>query len=124
MTIKYIFESMGDAPADVSTGYSISADSIFAGRLDSRGDKDWIRVEFEAGLKYDIFLVGQGDDGAEDTILKVYDASGELLTMNDDTDRDAGQLSSYLRFYPDYSGVYYLGASSYSANPNQENWGD
>ena len=124
MTIKYSAESIGDAPADISTDYSIIPDAIFSGRLDSRGDEDWIRVELEADLKYDIFLSGQGDDGAGDTILRVYDAFGELLAMNDDVDRDAGKLSSYLRFYPDYSGVYYLGVGSYSGNPNQENWGD
>ena len=124
MRIKFSFETMVDAPADANTGYSISADSIFDGRLDSRDDEDWVRVELEAGQKYSIALAGQGDDGAEDTILKVYNASGELLVMNDDIDRDAGLLDSHLRFYPDSSGTYYLSASSYSANPNQENWGD
>ena len=124
MAIDFTSEFTGDAPADASTDYSIIPDAIFGGRLDSRGDEDWIRVEFEADLKYDIILAGQGDDGADDTILTIYNAFGEVLAMNDDVDRDAGILDSYLRFYPDYSGVYYLGVSSYSGNPNQENWGD
>ncbi|MDE0157432.1 MAG: DVUA0089 family protein [Gammaproteobacteria bacterium] len=124
MTIKFSTESMGDAPADASTGYDISADSIFDGRLDSRSDEDWVRVKLEAGLEYDIFLAGRGGAGAADTILEIYNASGELLAMNDDADRNAGTLSSYLRFQPGHSGVYYLGVSSYALNPNQENWGD
>ena len=124
MAIDFTAEFTGDAPADASTDYSIIPDAIFGGRLDNREDEDWVRVEFEADLKYDIFLAGHGDDGADDTILTIYSASGEVLAMNDDVDRDAGVLESWLRFYPDYSGVYYLGVSSYPGNPNQENWGD
>ena len=124
MRLTFSFETRVDAPADASTGYSIPAYSIFDGRLDSRGDEDWVRIELEAGQKYLIALAGQGDDGSADTVLKVYNASGELLAMNDDVDRAAGALDSYLRFYPDSSGTYYLSAGSYSGNPNQENWGD
>lgn len=65
MAIDFTTEFTGDALADTNTDYSIIPDSIFDGRLDSRGDEDWIRVEFEADRKYDIFLSGQGDDRLE-----------------------------------------------------------
>ena len=50
--------------------------------------------------------------------------AGRQVAINDDVDRAAGNLDSELRFSPEGSGVYYISAGSYSANPNQDNWGD
>lgn len=118
-----IIES-GDAPAGVGTSYSITPGDMFSGRLASRLDQDWIKVELEAGLRYGISLTGVGVERAADTLLRIYNAAGEQVAVNDDVDRAAGNLDSMLRFSPQSSGVYYLSAGSYSANPNQENWGD
>lgn len=115
---------MGDAPAGAITGYNMIPGDTFTGSLDSRLDEDWVRIELEAGLRYEISLAGVGVDGAADTILRIYDAAGEQVAVNDDVDREAGNLDSRLRYSPESSGVYYISAGSYAANPNQENWGD
>ena len=115
---------MGDAPAGVATSYSMIPGDTFTGSLDSRFDEDWVRVELDAGLRYEISLTGVGVDGAADTILRIYNAAGEQVAVNDDVDRAAGNLDSMLRYSPESSGVYYISASSFLANPNQENWGD
>lgn len=122
--MAYITETTGDAAASAGTTYTMAPGDTFAGRLDERSDEDWVRVELEAGLRYQISLAGAGSDGAADTILRIYDAGGQQVAMNDDVDRAAGNLGSELRFSPESSGVYYISADSYSANPNQENWGD
>lgn len=119
-----ITETVGDAAASADTTYSMAPGDTFAGRLDERSDEDWIRIELEAGLRYQVSLAGVGTDGAADTILKIYNAAGQQVAINDDVDRVAGKLDSELRFSPESSGVYYISAGSYSANPNQENWGD
>lgn len=119
-----ITEAVGDAEPSAGTAYSMAPGDTFTGRLDERSDEDWIRVELEEGLRYQISLAGAGTDGAADTILRIYDAGGQRVAINDDVDRASGNLDSEVRFSPESSGVYYISAGSYSANPNQENWGD
>lgn len=119
-----VTETMGDASAGADTTYSMSPGDTFTGRLGERFDEDWVRVELQAGLTYEITLNGDGSDGAADTILRVYNSSGEQVAMNDDADPDAGNRFSMLEFTPESGGAYYIGAASYTANPNQENWGD
>ena len=106
-----ITETRGDAVASVDTGYSMTPGDTFTGRLDERFDEDWIRVELEAGLRYEIGLTGDGADGAADTVLRIYNAAGQQVAINDDVDRTAGNLDSELRFSPESSGVYYISAS-------------
>ena len=75
-------------------------------------------------MTYEISLTGDGNDGAADTILRIYNSAGVQVAMNDDVDLDAGNLFSMLNFTPESGGTYYISATSYTANPNQENWGD
>ena len=119
-----VTETMGDASDNADTTYSMSPGDTFTGRLGERFDEDWVRVELQAGLTYEINLNGDGSDGAADTILRVYNSSGEQVAMNDDVDLDAGNLFSMLIFTPERGGTYYISATSYTANPSQENWGD
>ena len=119
-----ITETTSDAAAGSDTTYTMSPGDTFTGRLGERFDEDWLRIELQAGLTYEINLTGDGSDGAEDTILRIYNSAGQQVAVNDDVDFAAGNLFSMLAFTPDTSGVYYLSAGSYSANPNQENWGD
>ena len=119
-----INETMSDAAAGADTGYSMTPGDSFTGRLGERFDEDWIRIELQAGLAYDINLTGDGSDGADDTILRIYNAAGEQVAMNDDVDFAAGNLYSMVSFTPVSNGVYYISAATYTANPNQENWGD
>ena len=119
-----ITETTSDAAAGSDTTYTMSPGDTFTGRLGERFDEDWLRIELQAGLTYEINLTGDGSDGAEDTILRIYNSAGQQVAVNDDVDFAAGNLFSMLAFTPETSGVYYLSAGSYSANPNQENWGD
>ena len=119
-----VTETMGDAEANADTTYSMSPGDTFTGRLGERFDEDWIRVELQSGLTYEINLTGDGSGGATDTILRIYNSAGQQVAVNDDADPAAGNLFSMLNFTPEISGVYYISAGSYTANPNQENWGD
>ena len=114
-----------DAAADAGTTYFMPYFvDRFEGTLNDRQDEDWIRIDLTAGTTYDIALAGRGEHGAADTILTVYNAAGERVARNDDVDQAAGNLHSRLSFTPDSSGVYYLSASAYTANPTQDNAGD
>ena len=119
-----VTETMGDAAASADTHYSMTPGDSFTGRLGERFDEDWIRIELQAGLTYEINLTGDGSDGAADTILRIYNSAGAQVAVNDDVDFAAGNLFSKVTFTPETSSAYYISAGSYSANPNQENWGD
>ena len=119
-----ITETTNDAAASADTTYSMVPGDTFSGRLGERFDEDWVRIELQTGLTYEINLIGDGSDGADDTILRIYNAAGEQVAVNDDVDFAAGNLFSMVRFTPVSNGVYYISAGSYTANPNQQNWGD
>ena len=114
-----------DAAANDETAYNLfhSVDR-FEGALDTRDDEDWIRIDLVAGETYEINLAGSGDNGAADTILEVFNSDGERVARNDDIDTAGGNLNSMVTFTPDSSGIYYISASSYAANPAQNNSGD
>ena len=92
--------------------------------MEHKEDEDWIRVDLVAGETYEIGLAGSGDNGAADTILTIFNSAGERVARNDDIDTVAGNLNSMVTFSPDSSGIYYISASSYTANPAQDNSGD
>ena len=112
-----------DAAANAQTQYSISVGQSFSGVFSDNLDRDWVRVELVAGTTYQISLSGSGDNSGADTILRVFDAAGEQVAVNDDADFGAGQLNSTLDFTPESSGVYYLSAGVYAGNPSQDHSG-
>ena len=120
-----INEGRTDAPASTATTYTIQVGDSFNGNLDNRTDEDWIKIELERGQTYEITLTGRGTapGKTEDPILKLYDAGGQHIITNDDIDTAGGIFDSRLVYTPTVSGVYYLSASSYSANPNRDNSG-
>ena len=115
----------GDAPANEKTTYSMSVGDTFNGILDEKFDEDWIRIELEKGKTYKINLSGRGKgaDEAEDTILKLYDSHRILVAMNDDIDTAKRIYDSELIIKVTYTDTYYISASSYTSNPNQDNSG-
>ena len=114
-----------DAAANNDTTYSMpNFVDRFEGTLDGKDDEDWIQVDLVAGETYEINLAGNGDNGAADTILTIFNSAGEQVARNDDIDTSAGNRNSMVTFTPDSSGSYYISAASYKANPAQDNSGD
>ena len=112
-----------DAPATVDTPYRMAPGDAFEGALIDRLDEDWVRVELVAGHTYHIRLGGTGADAGLDTVLRVYDANGEQVAINDDVNFSAGQVNSQLSFTPDADGVYFLSAGAYRGNAAQQQAG-
>ena len=123
-TVQEMMLEMMDAAASTETAAEMSAGDTFEGTLNSKTDEDWIRIELTAGMLYTIDLEGRGDMGSTDTILRLYDSKGGFIKMNDDVDGAKGNLNSEFYFEPVVSGYYYISASSYNGNPNQDNSGD
>lgn len=77
--------------------------ALLLGTIYPVGDSDFVGVELEAGVEYEIFTTFLDFSG--DTLIKVYpeDATTELAVNDDYVDRD-----SRLRFTPDTSGLYWV----------------
>lgn len=97
-----------DAAANATTAYTISVGDSFSGNLDPLGDRDWVAVSLTAGQTYDVALNGTS---LSDPFLRVYDASGTLVSSNDD---GGPGLNSALSYTAGSTGTYYVAAGGYN----------
>jgi Ca2+-binding RTX toxin-like protein len=83
-----------------------------AGMLQAIGDRDWFKVQLNAGTDYVINLTGQDGGGGTlgDPILRLHDAGGAQLAVNDDA--DSWTFDSRLVVHPAASGTFYVEAGS------------
>lgn len=122
--MAYVAETpAADAPASPETPYTLTVGLGFKGVFSSNADRDWVKVGLLAGKTYEISLAGADDNSQADTVLRVFNAQGEQVAVNDDLDFDAGRLDSRLTFSPETDGIYYLSAGAYSGNPAQDHSG-
>ncbi len=95
---------MVDIPGNSTTTATITVGGTVSDTLEVVGDHDWFRINLTAGQSISVALDGIT---LEDSYLRIYDASGNLLYENDDInpgiDRD-----SLLAFTANYTGVYYI----------------
>jgi hypothetical protein len=101
----------GDQPGDVSTQARFTGAAV-EGDI-TGGDVDWYRMPVEQGQRYSFTLEGIADaeGNALDPMLGIYDAEGNQLAFNDDSDMS---LNSALRFSPQQSGEVFVEARSFS----------
>lgn len=100
----------GDPPGDASTQAQFTGAPV-EGDI-SAGDVDWYRMHVEHGQRYSFTLDGIPDAGgaALDPVLSIYDAEGNQLAFNDDSETS---LNSALRFTPPQSGDVFVEARAY-----------
>lgn len=110
--LEATYREGSDAPANRFTPYQIAPAQSFSGTLGSRGDRDWIAVEMEAGETYRAALGGSasGAGTLQDPLLRLYDSRGGQIAENDD---NGISLESSLRYTAPRSGTYYLEAASF-----------
>ena len=103
-----------DAGANVTTTYTFTIGDSFSGNIASLGDRDAVRVYLEAGSVYTFTLLGA--DGAagtlSDTTLRLYDAGGNEIALNDDAGGALG-LQSRIDHIATTSGYYYIEAAGF-----------
>jgi Ca2+-binding RTX toxin-like protein len=83
------------------------------GSLEIIGDRDWLKVQLNAGTDYVISVTGEtGGGGAlDDSVLRLHDATGAQIAINDDVNRD--DFDSGLVVHPTASGTYYVEVGSF-----------
>lgn len=87
---------------------------VFDGNIDRDNDVDLYRVRLNAGEGITLDIDGDEFDSDFDSILRLFDESGNELAINDDRPApgELFSLDSYLTFIADISGNYYVGISS------------
>lgn len=86
------------------------------GRLFSAGQRDGYVVSLQAGVQYEVRMHGIGSSELTDPYLRLYNASGVLLTQNDDANiwSGANGQDSRLQFTPTTTGVYKIEAGAFN----------
>ena len=103
-----VSEADTDFPADNTTSGRVEVGASATGNIASTSDKDWFRVDLEAGKVYQIDLEGwpTGRGSLLDPYLRLLDGSGNLIENHDDI--STANLNSQLVFTPTAAGTYYL----------------
>ena len=97
-----------DATANISTSYSINVDDTFTGEITSAADKDWVGVQLQKGVKYDVTLdYRSGILDFNSPFVSFYDGSGTLLTSSGD-----GGENDIAHFWIEIktTGTYFIGS--------------
>jgi Ca2+-binding RTX toxin-like protein len=88
------------------------------GNIETDGDRDWFRIELQAGSTYTVRLLGRpsGQGTLSDVYLRgIHDADGQLIpgTTNDDSN---GTYDSTVVFTAPSTAIYYVAAGGYASN--------
>jgi len=96
-------------PDNPSTTVTLLPGSAIASAIDRTGDRDFFRINLEAGQTY-IFTVYLPPTlaGLYDSMLRLYDASGNELRSNNDANTIWGLRYSEITFTAPQSGTYFL----------------
>ncbi|MBY0562710.1 MAG: PPC domain-containing protein [Hyphomonadaceae bacterium] len=97
--------------ADRNTRGRITAGQHVDGTLDFASDADWYRIRLVEGQTYRFTLNSSGDPALGDPLLRVLNANGEELAVDDD---GGGNLNSYLEFAAPRTGTYFLEARGFT----------
>ena len=101
-----------EASANTGTRGRMEPGNSLTGDLSFPGDKDWYRVELEAGQSYRIRLnSAESGDALDDPYLALYGADGALVAENDD---GGGDLNSYLEYVAPSTSRYFIEARGFS----------
>ncbi len=101
-----------DYLASTATTATISPGGTRSGNIETIGDSDWFKISLLAGYSYAFDLKGQDTANGThpDPALSLMNASGSLLTSDDDSGVGYNALITWTTTY---SGVYYLAADAY-----------
>lgn len=101
-----------DPPGDGSTTATLSEGRPVDGAFDAEGDSDWYRLRVEPGQRYVLALnsVADSEEQAVDPMISIYDAEGNQLAFNDDSE---ASLNSLLQYVPMQGGEVFVEAREF-----------
>ncbi len=100
---------MADIPNNASTSATLTIGGSLTSAIDSNGDRDWVRIDLGPGQYAAINLTGIG---LNDPILRVYDADGNLVAINDDVS-EGFDIDSRVTIGSAEGGTFYIEAGAF-----------
>jgi serralysin len=125
-----IFEPNDTISNANDTGLSSPGNSaVLNGSIESTTDVDILKFQLDQGDVVTLNIEAQENGSSLDSILRVFDSSGNELAVNDDSSGvfENSSLDSYLAYTATSDGDYYVGVSdfpNFSYDPNVENSGE
>lgn len=112
---RTLSEGNDDHPNDFVGNALLEDGSPIVGDIEEAGDLDVFRFEGEAGKTYQIDVLGgpTGDGTLSDSILGIFDSSGNILPNGFNDDEPGGTFNSQVTFEALYSGDYYAVVAGY-----------
>ena len=110
--------SRSDCDNTKDTKCTIEVDSKVTSNLESRGDRDWFRVEFEQGKTYVIFMPDSAEDsgvGIAPEIFGIHDEDGTLIAGIAQSEEYEGSAVQVV-YTPTRTGVHYIHVGSKNDN--------
>lgn len=101
---------MADIPNNASTSATLTVGGTFESSIDFNGDRDWVRIDLGPGQYAAINLNGIG---LNDPILRVYDADGNLVAINDDV-AEGFDIDSRVTIGSAEGGTFYIEAGAFA----------
>jgi Ca2+-binding RTX toxin-like protein len=111
----------GSGPDDYANSFAdtahpfgqVTVGAPITAALQAIEDRDWFKVQLNAGTDYVINLTAQDGGGGtlDDPILTLHDATGAQIAVNDDADFTT--FDSRLVVHPAASGTFYLEVGSF-----------
>jgi len=92
---------------DLTTDKVLVANAARQSTIDVAGDQDWFRIAFTSGNRYD-FAMTPGAASSLDCYLRLLDANGMKITVNE----DPFSANSRISYIATTSGTYYLSAQA------------
>jgi Ca2+-binding RTX toxin-like protein len=100
---------MADIPNNASTSAALTIGGSLTSAIDSNGDRDWVRIDLGPGQYAAVNLTGIG---LNNPILRVYDADGNLVAINDDVS-EGFDIDSRVTIGSAEGGTFYIEAGAF-----------
>ena len=118
VSVKEDVPIVDDHSATRQTTGEVDVDGSVTGEIETANDRDWFKVELDAGQTYRIDLKGSrtGAGTLSDPYLYgVYDANGNYIPFTTNDDGGAGS-DSRVEFTPTATGAYYVEARDHGSD--------
>ncbi|MCV0396061.1 MAG: pre-peptidase C-terminal domain-containing protein [Rhizobiaceae bacterium] len=126
-TLTTLFDAPGTVPGDIAANTSTTieievGEGWVSSSIEVSGDRDWIRVELEAGQTYSIRMTTSGDTPISDAAIRLHGSGGAELAYNDAItvgfDGNASNFGGFnnagIRYTATESGTYYISAGGWN----------
>jgi serralysin len=99
-------------PGSIATTVTLTVGGYLSGEIDNATDSDWYQVTLVAGQTYTFSTILGG--GLSDSVLRLRDSAGALITANDDAIVNSSFRFSEITYTATASGTFFLDVTGYN----------